>query len=205
MENVKIEAQIRADVGKGASRRLRRADKVPAILYGNHITPQALEFEHRHIIPLMKNRALSSQVFDLVIGKETHQVLVKNLERHVYKNKAMHLEFQALSAKEKVSLEIPFTFINEDTCDGVKKGGELSINMKSARVRCLPGAIPETIEIDLQNFGLETVLHLSEVTWPKGVESQDLMLGSEHDLAILAVHAPKGAVAEAVDQEGAAE
>lgn len=192
MEKIKIEAHPRADVGKGASRRLRREDKVPAIVYGNHITPQAVEFEARQIASLMKNKALSSQIIELIIGKDKHQVIVKNLVRHSFKNKAMHLEFQALSASEKVSLEIPLTFLNQDKCDGVKKGGELSINMKSVRVRCLPGAIPETIEIDLQPLTVETVLHLSQLNWPEGVESQDLMLGADHDLPVLAIHASKG-------------
>lgn len=191
MEKLRIEAQPRADVGKGASRRLRREDKVPAIVYGNHITPQALELEGRHIASLIKNKSLSSQVLELVIGTEVHQVIVKNLVRHVFKNKAMHLEFQALSAQEKVSLEIPLTFINQDKCDGVKKGGELSINMKSVRVRCLPGAIPDTIAVDLQPLLVETVLHLSQLNWPVGVESQDLALGLEHDHPVLAIHAAK--------------
>jgi large subunit ribosomal protein L25 len=113
----------------------------------------------------------------------------------------MHLEFQALSATEKVSIEIPLVFVNEDKCDGIKKGGELIVNMKTVRVRCLPDSIPEKIEVDLQSLTLETVLHLSQLSWPNGVESQDLNLGSEHDLPVLAIHAVKSVSESSADGE----
>jgi len=197
MDTIILEAKPRQDVGKGASRRLRREDKVPAIVYGPHLTPIAIEVLHRHVVSFIRNKELSSQLMTLNIGSETHQAIVKNLERHVYKNKVTHIEFQAFSATDMISVDVSLNFINADRCVGVKKGGLLSIQMKIVKIRCLPSQMPSCIDVDLSALDTDQTIHLSDLILPAGVDSYDLLLGKNHNHAIAAVHMEKGSTESA--------
>lgn len=190
MSTIQLEAKPRY-VGKGASRRLRKEEKVPAIIYGNHLTPVAVELMHRHVINLSRDKELSSKVISLQVGENNYQAIVKNLERHVYKNKVMHIEFQAINANEMISVDVSLQFLNADRCVGVKKGGALSLYLRSIKVRCLPSKLPSSIEVDLSSLDVDQILHISSLTLPEGVESYDLMLGKDHDLAVASVQAVK--------------
>ncbi len=192
MDTIILEANPRQDVGKGASRRLRREEKVPAIVYGPHLKPIAIEVLHRHVIKFVRNKELSSQLITINIGAESHQAVVKNLERHVYKNKVTHIEFQAFSGTDTISVDVSLSFLNADRCIGVKKGGSLSIQLKTVKVRCLPSKMPSCIDVDLSGLDLDQILHLSDLPWPAGVDSYDLLLGKDHNLAIASVQSVKG-------------
>ncbi len=177
----------RADIGKGASRRLRRAERVPAIIYGHHIEPVAVEIEHRFVVNFIRRKDLSSHIFDLNVDGAAYKAIIKNLERHVYKNKVTHIEFQAVSAKEALTVDVPLVFLNADRCVGIKKGAVLSLNLKSVKVRCLPQVLPSSITIDLADLDVGQSIHLSHIQWPAGVESYELMLGKDHDLSVVAL------------------
>jgi large subunit ribosomal protein L25 len=191
MTELSLSAKKRLDVGKGASRRLRKEETIPGILYGKSFEPVSLQFEHRHLLRLIKDKSCFSNLISLDVDGEAYKVLIKNLQRHVYKNKVMHLELQALSSEDVVLAEIPLEFINADKAVGVKKGGALSLSMKVIRVRCLSVNIPSQIIVDLAELDIEQILHLSDLTLPAGVESYDLMLGKDHNLSIAAIHAVK--------------
>ena len=197
MDTIILEAKPRQDVGKGASRRLRREEKVPAIVYGAHLKPIAIEVFHRHVVSFIRNKELSSQLMSIKIGTETHQAVVKNLERHVYKNKVTHIEFQAISETETITIEVSLNFINADRCVGVKKGGLLSIQLKTAKVRCLPSQMPSCIDVDLSGLDIDHILHLSDIQWPAGVDSYDLLLGKDYNHAIASVQSEKGTAEKA--------
>jgi len=191
MSHIVLSAQERVHIGKGASRRLRHAQKVPAIVYGAHMTPIAVELEHRHVVNLHRNKEIYSQIITLDVAGTTHQAIIKQLDRHVYKNKVLHIEFQALSGTDKITVDVSLNFLNADRCVGAKKGGELSVYLKSMKIRCLPSQLPAHIDVDLANLDLEQIIHLSDLALPAGVESSDLAYGKDHDLAVVAVHALK--------------
>ena len=136
MTQLTLSAKKRLDVGKGASRRLRKEETIPGILYGKSFQPISLQFEHRHLLRLIKDKSCFSNLIDLDVEGEAYKVLIKDMQRHVYKNKVMHVELQALSAEDVVLAEIPLEFLNSEKAVGVKKGGALSLTMKTVRVRC---------------------------------------------------------------------
>ena len=188
-----LNATVRADIGKGASRRLRREETVPAILYGKHITPVSLNFQHRDLLRLLNNKHLLNQVLNLDVEGTQHSVVIKAIQKHVYKNKVLHLDLQAVSAEDRIHATIPLEFINADKSIGIKKGGALSISLKQVNVRCNAVAIPEKIVVDLTHLDVDQILHLSSLNWPAGVESYDLLLGKQHDLSVAAIHSIKDA------------
>jgi large subunit ribosomal protein L25 len=190
-EQLALSAQKRSDIGKGASRRLRKEEIIPGILYGKGLEPISLQFEHRHLLRLVKDKSCFSNLIKLDVSGETYNVLIKDMQRHVYKNKVMHLELQALATDDVVLAEIPLEFINADKAVGVKKGGALSITVKTVRVRCLSINIPAKIIVDLGPLDIEHILHLSDLEFPVGAESYDLMLGKDHNLSVAAIHAVK--------------
>jgi large subunit ribosomal protein L25 len=190
-EQLALSAKKRLDVGKGASRRLRKEEVIPGVLYGKHITPISLQFEHRHLLRLIKDKSCFSNLINLDVEGESYNVLIKDMQRHVYKNKVMHLDLQALSSEDVVLAEIPLEFINTDKAVGVKKGGALSITMKTIRVRCLSINIPANIVVDVAALDLEQVLHLSDIILPAGAESYDLILGKDHNHPVVAIHSVK--------------
>jgi len=192
MDTMILDAKVRQDVGKGASRRLRRDAKVPAIVYGAHLTPVSIEVEHRHVVNFIRNKELSSQLISINVGTESYQAVVKNLERHVYKNKVTHIEFQAVASTDMINLDVALHFINADRCVGVKQGGSLSIQLKTAKIRCLSSNMPSFIEVDLAELNIDQILHLSDIQWPAGVESCDLLLGKDYNHAVASVQAVKG-------------
>lgn len=188
-----LNATLRADIGKGASRRLRREETVPAILYGKHITPVSLNFQHRDLLRLLNNKHLLNQVLNLDVEGTKHSVVIKAIQKHVYKNKVLHLDLQAVSAEDRIQATIPLEFINADKSIGIKKGGALSIALKQVNVRCNAVAIPEKIVVDLSDLDVDQIIHLSSLNWPVGVESYDLLLGKQHDLSVAAIHSIKDA------------
>ena len=191
MTQLTLSAKKRLDVGKGASRRLRKEETIPGILYGKSFQPISLQFEHRHLLRLIKDKSCFSNLIDLDVEGEAYKVLIKDMQRHVYKNKVMHVELQALSAEDVVLAEIPLEFLNSEKAVGVKKGGALSLTMKTVRVRCKSLNIPAKITVDLAQLDVEQILHLSDIQFPEGVSSYDLMLGKDHDLPIASIHAVK--------------
>ena len=186
-----LEAEVRTDLGKGASRRLRHANKVPAILYGEGKDPISLTLEHKNVFRAQQEEAFYSQVLTLNIAGKPVECLIKDMQRHPFKQLVMHLDFMRIDANHVVHSNAAIHFINED--EAAKTGANISHRMNEIAITCLPKDLPEFIEIDLANLALGQTLHLSDVVFPAGVTSDELAKGEDHDLAVVSANAPKAA------------
>ncbi len=211
-DQFEITAELREDKGKGASRRLRRlADQIPAIIYGGDKDPQPLTLIRKDLEKSLENEAFYSQVLTIKVGSLSQQAILKDLQRHPAKDTVMHADFLRVDEKTVVKVHVPIHFLNEDTCHGVKmEGGMIQHQATDIEVQCLPGDIPEYIEVDMLEIHTGQIVHLSDIKLPEGVASVALALGADHDLAIASVIAPKGGgtdedEVEAVADEGEAE
>jgi large subunit ribosomal protein L25 len=206
-----LSAVVRTDMGKGASRRLRHADKVPAILYGAEKEPVSLTLEHNKLLQAQEFEAFYSHVLTLDIEGEKVEALVKDMQRHPYKPKIMHVDFLRVDATHAITTHVPLHFINEDKADSIKvHGGHAEHNMNDVEISCLPADLPEFIEVDVSGVELGQTLHLSDLVVPKGVTLVELAKGESHDLAVVTVKAAKGGSddadsAEADDSEASEE
>ena len=193
-DQFELHAELRDDMGKGASRRLRRlAGIVPAIIYGGSKPPQPLSLNSKDLEKAMENEALYSHVLTIKVGKEKEKAILKDMQRHPAKNRITHVDFLRVDDKVAIKVHVPIHFLNEDTCIGVKvQGGLIQHQATDIEVQCLPGDIPTFIEVDTLNLETGQIIHLSDITLPAGVASVALALGEHHDLAIASVIAPKG-------------
>ncbi len=189
-----LEAKSRADVGKGASRRLRRLEnQIPAIVYGGSNDPVNITLDHDDLWHHLENEAFFSHIISLKIDGAAENVLLKDLQRHPAKNRVMHADFLRVDDSHAITVKVPLHFINEEQCIGVKmSGGRISHAMTELEIRCLPSKLPEFIEVDMLEVEIGSVVHISDVKLPEGVESVELSHGPEHDLAVANVAAPKG-------------
>ena len=192
--HITINATARADVGKGASRRLRRsADLVPAIIYGGTEEPQAVAIAHKDLMKATENEAFFSSVLDIAISGKVVQAIIKDLQRHPARPLIMHADFQRVDMKRKIHMHVPLHFMNEEQCPGVKlEGGRIQHNVVEIEVSCLPANLPEYIEIDMAHLHLGDIIHLSDIALPEGVESVALLHGPEHDLPVASLFSPRG-------------
>lgn len=198
-EAIVLQTEVRADKGKGASRRLRQGEKfkVPAILYGGDAAPQMLTLIHKDLWKAQQNEAFFASILTLVVNGKNEKAIIKAIQRHPAKEQILHCDFQRIDANKAIHVHVPLHFINEDKCVGVKaQGGIISHLASDVEVRCLPANLPEFIEVDLENVELGQIVHLSDVKLPQGVESVALSHGPEHDLAVAQVHSPKGGTDE---------
>ena len=196
MVDFTLNAKERTDLGKGASRRLRRnAEMVPAIIYGGDKAPQSVSLEARELKKALENEAFFSHVIKLNVDGKKQDILLKALQRHPAKGHVMHADLLRVVAGHEVTLQVPLHFINEDKCVGVKKeGGIISHTMTEIEVSCLPKDLPEFLEVDMADVALGQTVHLSDVKLPKGVTSVALSHGADHDLPVANVHAARVAV-----------
>jgi len=207
-----VNVELRDDLGKGASRRLRRLeDKIPAIVYGAGKKPQPLSLVHKDITKHLEDEAFYSHILTLKAGSKTEKVILKDLQRHPFKPRITHVDFMRISANEKLHTSVPLHFINEDICPGVKEGGVVNHSYTTVEVSCLPKNLPEYLEIDMAEMEMDSILHLTDIKLPKGVEIVELTHGDDHDQAIATIHKARAAVStdaeegEAEEGEGAAE
>ena len=202
-----LNAETRNDLGKGASRRLRRLEnKVLGIVYGgSKKKPTPITVAMNEIVKLAESEAFFTSLVDLSIDGKAEQVVVKDMQRHPAKDTIMHVDFLRVSAKTKITMQVPLHFINEDSCFGVKmEGGVIAHALNDIEITCLPKDLPEYIEVDMAELKVGENLHISDLTLPKGVESVALSHGADHDLLVSAVNAPKGGASDD-DAEDAAE
>ena len=200
-------AEFRADQGKGASRRLRRDGKVPAILYGGHSDARSLSLSHQKLLILLDQERFYSTILSLKVGDETQPAILKDVQRHPFKNAILHIDFQRVEDNEKIRISIPLHFKGEAVSPGVKTQGGIVSHMRTqVEVTCLPKDLPEFIEVDLSNLSLNESIHLSQLPLPAGVQLVDL---AKEDSAVVAIHSPRAeepepAAAAAAATEGAA-
>ena len=198
--SIELNAELRTDTGKGASRRLRHANKVPAILYGAGKDPENLTLEQKDVQYELQHEAFFTQVLELNIGGKKQDVLLRDLQHHPYKQDILHMDFQRVEAKKEMHVNVPLHFINEDIAPGVKtEGGAISHVMSEVEIVCLPKNIPEFIDVDLSELHMGEIVHLSDLKMPAGVEVLALKQGEEYDSAVATIHARK--VAEEIEEE----
>ncbi len=207
-EDFVIEAELRTDKGKGASRRLRHAEKVPGIVYGANAEPTQISTDHKKLMHHLENEAFYSHILTLDISGKKEKVILKDLQRHPAKMAVLHMDLQRVDAKTKIRMLVPLHYINADACPGVKEGGIVTHSSTEVEVHCLPADLPEFIEVDLAEIELNANVHLSDLVLSKGVELIELTHGAGHDQSIASVHLPRGAHEEedeaAVEGEEAA-
>jgi large subunit ribosomal protein L25 len=188
-----VEAELRTDLGKGASRRLRHEEKFPAVVYGAGKDPVSITVDHKKFLHSLENEAFYSSILTLNVGGNDEQVVLKDLQRHPAKVAVMHADFLRVSATEKLHMHVPLHFINEDACPGAKEGGLVTHNMTEVEIACLPKDLPEFLEVDLSTLELDKSFHMSDITTPDGVEIVELSHGEGHDQPIAACHMTRGA------------
>ena len=202
-----LDASVRTDLGKGASRRLRREDKLPGIIYGGEEAPVSITLDHNKVNNSADFEAFYSHVLTLNLDGKPVEVLVKDMQRHPYKPKIMHIDFQRVIAGEDVHTNVPLHFVNEEKSAAVKAGGIAEHHVTEIEVTCQPKDLPEFIEVDMAAVEMGQTVHLSDLTLPAGVSSVELAKNDEaHDLAVVTVKpAPKAADAEEDGEEAASE
>ncbi|MDP9064832.1 MAG: 50S ribosomal protein L25/general stress protein Ctc [Pseudomonadota bacterium] len=194
-------AEFRETQGKGASRRLRHEGKVPAILYGGHSDARALTLSHQKLLIMLENERFYSTILNLKVGDQSQAAILKDVQRHPFKNAIVHVDFQRVEDNEKIRISVPLHFKGEAVSPGVKTQGGLVSHMRTeVEVACLPKDLPEFIEVDLSALSLNESIHLSQLTIPEGVE---LVALAKEDAAVVAIHSPRAEEPEAVAAVGA--
>jgi len=186
--SLEVDAVTRSDFGKGASRRLRRDNQVPAILYGGEGEPEPIMLKHNEVQKHLSNEAFYSQLLMLSVdGKERIRTILRDVQRH---------DMQRVVAGAELTVSVPIHFINEESCVGVKAGGIINHTENELSVSCRPRDIPENIEVDMSKVDIGDSVHISDLTLPEGVRSTDLSQGEDHDRVIAAVYQPRVVVEE---------
>ena len=200
-----IKATARNDEGKGASRRLRHAGFVPAVVYGAGQAPQSIQIEHNTILLSAKHEWFFSSVLDLNVDGKVEKVLVRDWQKHPYKLQMLHMDFQRIDENKAIHINVPVHFLNQEKSAAAKTSGVvISHNLTEVEVSCLPKDLPEFIELDLADLKPGDIVHLSQLKLPKGVEIVALHLGADHDIAVVTANTVKEEVEEAPAAEGEA-
>ncbi len=200
-----LDAAIRDDKGKGASRRLRRAGKIPAIMYGGNADPVSLVLDHAKVMHHLEHEAFYSHILSINLDGKVVQAVLKDLQRHTHKPGVLHLDLLRISKGEKLRMQVPLHFLGEDNAPGVKQaGGVVSHLLTDVEVACLPGNLPEYIEVDISSMEAGESLHLTDIKLPEGVELVSLTQGAEHDVPVIAIHLPRGSAESGEEEAGAA-
>ena len=204
-----LNAEPRTDMGKGASRRLRHAGKVPAIIYGGDKAPEALTLSHNELLRNLEHEAFYSHILTINSGGSSTSAILRDLQRHPSKPVILHVDLQRVTADEELRTQVPLHIIGEDTCPGIKAGGLVSHDQTEVEVECLPKHLPEFIEVDISAMEVGDTLHLSDLKVPEGVTLLELVRGEDHDLGVVSIHAKRGggdeAEAEGGEEAGAGE
>ncbi|MDH5326986.1 MAG: 50S ribosomal protein L25/general stress protein Ctc [Gammaproteobacteria bacterium] len=191
-----VEAEVRTDVGKGASRRLRHANKVPGVMYGAGQDAVSILMNHNEMLHHLEHEAFYSHILTMKVGGNSEKVVLKDVQRDPSKPKILHMDFQRVSETDKIHMHVPLHFVGEANSPGVKAGGSVSHSMTSLDVLCMAKDLPEFIEVDLSTLETGQALHLSDIKLPSGVTIPALSHGADHDTAVVSCHAPKGGAAE---------
>lgn len=192
-QNFVVNAEVRVDQGKGASRRLRRTGRLPAVVYGGNKAPQSLSVDHNELWKSLKHEAFYSKILTLKIGGEAEQVVLKDLHRHPVREEVMHMDLQRVLADVEIRMRVPLHFKGGDVAPGVKTGGGMLEHLlNDVEVECLPANLPEFFEVDVSALDVGASIHLSQLPVPTGVTLVELKHGN--DAAVVAIHLPRGAV-----------
>jgi large subunit ribosomal protein L25 len=201
---IEINAKERKSKGTGASRRLRHEGTTPGILYGGVKDAISLEIDTKELFMQFRHEAFHASILTLNLEGKKESVILRDFQMHPVRNNIQHIDFQRINENEKISVKVPFHFINEETAPGVKiEGGLVSHIMTEIDISCLPKDLPQYIEVDLGELAMGESIHLSEVTVPEGVELTSLT--DENDPAITSISKPKVVVEEEIVTEASEE
>jgi large subunit ribosomal protein L25 len=191
-----ITAESRADVGKGASRRLRKQNKVPGIMYGSRKDPQSILIDHDHLMHHLEHEAFYSHILTVTVDGKADKAVLKAVQRHPARPKIMHVDFQRVGETDVITMRVPLHFTGGDLAPGVKtEGGIVSHLMSAVEISCMAKDLPEYLEVDISGLHNNQSLHLSDIALPKGVNIPALAQ-ADHDLPIVSIHVPRGAAEE---------
>ncbi|HEA18653.1 MAG TPA: 50S ribosomal protein L25/general stress protein Ctc [Pseudoalteromonas prydzensis] len=193
-ETYTFNAELRTATGTGASRRLRREDKIPAILYGADKEAASLTFEHKDIIKAQESEGFYTHILTLDIAGEKVEAILKDIQRHPFKPKITHLDFQRVDATHKLNTKVPVHFIGEEAV--TKAGNTVVHQLTEIEITCLPKSLPEFVEVNVAGLVAGDSIHISDVKLPAGVSSVDLAKGADHDQSIVTIKANKAAPVE---------
>lgn len=200
---MKVVAFERNLQGTGASRRLRRAGKVPGIIYGGSAAPQMIELDHNALFHALKKEQFHSSVLDIEVAGKTSQVLLRDYQMHPYKQQVLHIDFQRVDASHKIAMKVPLHFVGAENSPAVKLGhGLVNHVMNEVEVSCLPADLPEFIVVDLSELVLHQSVHVGDLKLPKGVS---ILTHGVDNPAVVTVSPPPGGVGEDEGGEAAAE
>jgi large subunit ribosomal protein L25 len=195
-------ADIRATQGKGASRRLRHAGKVPAVLYGAHKDAQPLILDQQNLLTMIADERFYSSIVRLKIGDATQEAIIKDVQMHPAKNLVVHVDLQRVVENEKIRIRLPIHFRGESASPGVKnQGGVVSHMRADVEVSCLPKDLPEFLELDLSGMSLNDTKFLADIPLPPGVGIPEL---TQRNAPVVSIHAPRAEEPEPVAAEAAA-
>jgi large subunit ribosomal protein L25 len=199
---MKVVAFARKELGTGASRRQRIAGMTPGIVYGGTAAPMNISLDHNALYHALKKEAFHSSILDLEVDGKAEKVLLRDFQMHAYKQLVLHVDFQRVDATHKIHVKVPLHFINAEVSPAVKlNGGIISHVTTELDVSCLPGDLPEFVEVDLSNMDVGQSLHLSDIKLPKGVSA--VQHGGDENPTIATASIPAGKV-EAAGEAAAA-
>lgn len=169
--HIQINANKRDAQGTGASRRLRRAGRLPGIIYGGNSDAVSITLDHNELYHQLRKEAFHSSLLNISVDGKKESVILRNAQWHPFKQQVLHVDFLRVNAKEKLYIKVPLHFINGDISPAVKlSAGMISHVISEMEVSCLPADIPEFIEVDLKDLTADASVHISHITLPKGVE-----------------------------------
>jgi|TARA_B100001250_G_scaffold414629_1_gene454957 large subunit ribosomal protein L25 len=198
--NFELSIEMRDVTGKGHIRRLRKNGDIPGIIYGGKEEPKTISINHNQLIQKMQNDSFYTSILKLNLGEISESVVVKNVQRHPAKRKILHMDFQRILEDQKITLNVPIRFLNEENAIGVKmQGGEVAKIINDIEISCLPKNLPEYLEIDISNLELNQSLHVSDLNLPDGVEIN--LLIQEQNNAIVSINPPRREEEETVIED----
>ncbi|QGR02180.1 50S ribosomal protein L25/general stress protein Ctc [Ehrlichia ruminantium] len=180
---VKMNAELRCNVGTGPSRALRRSGAIPAVVYGKHRDSLSIFLSDREFLSKYRSAALSTHLIELEIGDKKEYVLMRDIQKHPVTDRIQHVDFQFIDHGAEIKIEVPLIFINEQKCIGVKKGGVLNILHRTLHIKCLPNAILQSIEVDLANLTIGHSIHVSNLNLPPEIS----VVMKEHDPTLVTI------------------
>jgi large subunit ribosomal protein L25 len=197
---IEINATSRNAQGTGASRRLRKSGRVPAVVYGNG-EAVSLDLDHNTIYHALRKEAFHASVLSLDLDGKKESVLLRDFQMHPFRQQVLHIDFQRVDANKKMHMKVPLHFINGDIAPGAKSGGVISHVLNELQIACLPADLPVSINVDLSTLELGHSIHVSNVVLPKGVE----IAGHHHASdAVAIIQVPRGAVEAQAEAAAAA-
>ena len=192
MSLFELEAESRTDTGKGASRRLRHAGKIPAIVYGGDKEPQSVTLKHSEVLKRLDHEAFYSHILTLNVDGKPNKTILRDMQRHPSKALIMHMDFFRVDENQAIRVQAPLHFVGDDVSPGVKAGGLVTHELTDVAIETLPKNLPEFIEVDISGLDIGDSVHLSDLTMPEGVTLVELSRGEGHDQAVVSIHAKRG-------------